>query len=250
MTSDQIKKLLAAKHSDDVFMTEVKDGATQTRQHVRLDAWAMKKSWADPRSWGYEIKVSRSDFKGDDKFHRYLPLCTQFYFVCPWGMIQPEELQAECGLLWVAKTENRLWEKKRAPYRAIELPESLYRYVLMCRTSQKHDTWSDWLKESDEHAMRGHVIAERIARLTKLRVHEIEAMAMTNERREAKIKEVEEVLRKAGINPYSYDPSAEAQRFIENRKRLLPDDLLLRIEGVQRELGKLLLEANGKHESR
>jgi len=133
LTADQIVKLLAAKHAADVFVQECKDGPTVYGNHLRLDAWAMLKSWSNPISYGYEVKVDRGDFLRDTKWRNYLPLCTDFYFVCPSGLIKPEELPAEAGLLWVQKTGRGLTTKKKAPSRQVQVPEDLYRYILMCR---------------------------------------------------------------------------------------------------------------------
>lgn len=49
---------------------------------------------------GYEIKVSRGDFKSDKKWTEYLAFCNQFYFVCPKGMIKLDELPPEIGLIY------------------------------------------------------------------------------------------------------------------------------------------------------
>ena len=109
-----IAQLLAAKHADDVFVTECKDGPS-TSGHIKLDAWAMRRSWAHPSFIGYEIKVSRSDFVGDTKWPQYLGVCNEFYFVCPAGIIRSEELSPEAGLLQIVSTGTRLLTKKRLP---------------------------------------------------------------------------------------------------------------------------------------
>ena len=66
MTSNLIKSLLAVRHAKDVFVEECKNGPTHnTKTLIKLDAWAMSRSWANPHTFGYEIKVSRSDFLSD-----------------------------------------------------------------------------------------------------------------------------------------------------------------------------------------
>lgn len=47
------------------------------------------------------------------------------YFVCPNGIIQPDELPPDIGLKWVAKTGTRLFTKRKAQRREIELPADL-----------------------------------------------------------------------------------------------------------------------------
>lgn len=65
---------------------------------------------------GYEFKVSRQDFLNDLKPRRrrwlncpgedlkwkyYLQFCNLFYFVCPEGLIRPDEVPAPAGLIWI-----------------------------------------------------------------------------------------------------------------------------------------------------
>lgn len=133
MNSRDIIQLLKNRHREDVFVPECKNGSTHFGHHIRLDAWAMRKSWANAATFGYEIKVSRKDFLSDDKWTGYLDYCDMFYFVCPHGMIQPEELSESAGLLWVFKQGSGLRLKKKAPHRSVVIPEDFYRYLLMCR---------------------------------------------------------------------------------------------------------------------
>ena len=155
MSADAIVSLLSVRHSEDVFVSECKDGPSQGSGHLRMDAWAMRKSWNNPTTYGYEVKISRSDFVGDDKWNLYLPLCSDFYFVCPSGLIQPGELGPEAGLIYVSATGTKLFLKKKAQRRDVKIPEDLFRYVLMCRAKitreydrpVARDQWKDWLKE-------------------------------------------------------------------------------------------------------
>jgi hypothetical protein len=58
ITADQIKGLLESKHVNDCFYKECKNGATWSATHLlKLDAWAMKKSYSPLSTIGYEIKV-------------------------------------------------------------------------------------------------------------------------------------------------------------------------------------------------
>lgn len=136
MTAADVINLLAQKHSEDVFVPECKTGESSTG-YSRMDAWVMKKSWSNPLVVAYEVKVDRQDFLRDDKWRKYLDYCNQFYFVAPKGIIQPEELPADVGLMWV--TGTRLFTKRKAPYRDVVVPEDLYRYILMARAKITRD---------------------------------------------------------------------------------------------------------------
>src|SRR5580765_3591485 len=100
VTSDIILEMLAVRHSEDVFVPECKTGPTHYADRCpRIDAWAMRRSWANPVTFGYEIKTSRNDFVRDEKWRDYLAYCTQFFFVAPPGIIRIDELPAEVGLI-------------------------------------------------------------------------------------------------------------------------------------------------------
>ena len=64
-----------------------------------------------------EVKISRADFHSD-KFKRYRtstqPPAEEVYYLCPSGLIKPEEVGESYGLLWF--NGNRLINKKKAPF--------------------------------------------------------------------------------------------------------------------------------------
>lgn len=135
MTAKDILGALKQRHCEDVFIPECKTGPTWFNKNLRrLDAWVMKRSWTHFGTIGYEIKVSRGDFYSDKKWREYLPYCHQFYFVCPWGMILPEEVKVDAGLCWVCKNGQRIHIKKRVAKRDIEIPIEILLYILMSRT--------------------------------------------------------------------------------------------------------------------
>lgn len=92
----------------------------------RFDAWAINLYPSKKfLRIAYEIKVSRSDFlreiKHPEKRTQALQLSNQFYFVAPVGLIKPDELPPEAGLIEV---ENE-WESRHtvaAPIREASGP--------------------------------------------------------------------------------------------------------------------------------
>lgn len=186
MNSDAILKLLRAKHSEDVFVPECKDGPTQgVRTFAQMDAWVMPRSWSHPHLTGYEIKVSRSDFIGDEKWRKYLPCCNYLYFVAPPGVILAGELAPELGYYEVSKTGGRLFLRKKAQYRQIEEPASLFRYVLMSRASigtegrnnGRLTFWKNWMDEKQVDHLFGHNVSRAIAKRVS---EEIDAVKCRN----------------------------------------------------------------------
>lgn len=55
LAASEILKLLAIKHSGDVFVPECKDGPTHYVSHSRLDAWVMARSWSKPQNAGVVV---------------------------------------------------------------------------------------------------------------------------------------------------------------------------------------------------
>jgi hypothetical protein len=206
MRADRIIELLAAKHAEDVFVPECKDGPTQSGEHLRMDAWVMKKSWSKPLTIVYEVKVSRSDFLSDDKWKFYLPYCNEFYFVCPAGLIKPEELPPEAGLLYVSTTETMLFKKKKSSYRAdVAIPEAVSRYILMSRVKvqreyEKRDNvvfWRGWLTEVEKKQKLGYEVSRKVRDL----VEKYKDRAETAERRVKDCAEIENRISELGFDP-------------------------------------------------
>lgn len=219
MTAKHILGLLAVRHKDDVFVPECKDGPTQATNHVRMDAWAMARSWAHPNAIGYEIKVSRSDFLGDNKWPAYLPLCNQFYFVAPRGVISAKELSADVGLLEVASTGTMLRTIKKAPQRDVQIPDELYRYILMCRAVVKSEFeqedavayWKRYVQESEESKGIGLAASKKIAQAYRAMEQQVtEAQNIV-----AKYDKHREALAAIGINPDDRWDSAFRQKLQE-----------------------------------
>jgi len=192
ITARDILDLLLYRHAEDVCIPECKTGPTWfTRGEGRLDLWAMKKSWAHPMAVGYEIKVSRRDFVSDDKWPNYLPFCNCLYFVTPPNLIQPDEVSPDVGLIVCSSNCSRLYTKKKAPYREVQVPEELYRYVLMNRVNITRDQyvyderqyWRSWLQRKEEDRQLGRAVSKSIqktiaGRITKVeqRNHELEEL--------------------------------------------------------------------------
>src|SRR6185503_6730209 len=256
--AEELWRLLEQRHSKDVFVPECKNGPTQSASnYLRMDAWVMNRSWANPCAWVYEIKVSRSDFIADNKWPAYLPYCNQFYFVTPAKLIDPREVPSQVGLLEAQGKGNgaRLITKKKAPYREIEMPESLYRYILMCRVGVQPEYqgkesnaafWEEWLTRKAENQGLGCSVSRRIReRATEL---EIESARLTQLM--AGYDRVRETIRALGFNPDSGWYHG-LERKIETLKQVVDESLkvaLLRTKsGVDAALDRIAeIEAEAK----
>jgi DNA repair protein MmcB-like len=179
-------------------------------RELRIDLWCMAKSWAQPRTIGFEIKVSRSDFLNDHKWGKYLDYCSEFYFVCPWGLIDKAELPEEAGLIYCTKNLTRTMIKKKAPARQVDIPESIFRYILMWRAtiiksdqgtnSDPAEYWRQWVENRYEDEQVGHLAGRKIAQGVKARVGDVQQDNIRLQREITKLEPVRDFLNTAGIN--------------------------------------------------
>lgn len=252
VTADHIIDLLAAKHASDVWIPECKDGQTWGGGHARLDGWAMKRSWSPLNMVGYEVKVSRSDFLKDDKWPVYLDLCHQLYFVCPYGLIDPTEVPEKCGLICVSKTGTRLYTKKKAPRREIELPGELMAYALMRADGftamhngdgpTREERIRQWMKDKDRKRHLAGIVNDRIAN----RIWEAER---ENDRLQSELSRLEKVkalLDELGIDPNSYRAEDQLRSRLSGE---IPRDLRFGLERVIRHAQDLLNDMDKVSES-
>lgn len=169
--ADLIKEALRKRHQGETFLTEVKTGPTMYAEAgslQKIDALAIKPSWANPRFTAYEVKVSRSDFLADDKWTNYLSYCHKFYWACSTGLIKPEEVSDPCGLVWVNGDGG--WSvRKAALYRPIEIPwEMLYYIIISKLRSDRHPFFSStkeyfeaYVQDKHDKILLGDMVSEK-----------------------------------------------------------------------------------------
>ena len=193
--------LLLQKHAKDTCVPECKTGPSWYAQSCpRLDFLAMKRSWAHPNVYGYEIKHSRNDFLRDNKWRAYLEYCTDFYFVAPQKILDKSELPDEAGLIVTSANRKRLFTIKKAPSRSVDIPDTLFKYILICRANISRydrfsivsniDFWKSWLETKDENKKLGYQISKKIRQLVEDR---IEKVSIENAKLKNKIETLEEV---------------------------------------------------------
>jgi len=250
ITAADIVRLLEQRHANDVFVPECKDGPSENTSHLRLDAWVMKRSWAKPCVWGYEIKVSRSDFLGDDKWHGYLPLCNEFYFVAPSGVIKPGELPEEAGLLLVTSTARRLWTKKKAPYRDIEIDTNIFRYVLISRAVITSDSvyteeqsgvdyWRRWLAQSAQKREIGWRVSRALSERYHREVTEVQARQRYLEKKLGRLEGVERLLRRLKIS-VGWRPEFAVEQQYKRLMEHIPEDVEQKLQEAQQAIAGIL----------
>ena len=149
MTATFIKKALEYRHAKDFFLCEVKTGPSWYAEMGKMDAWAMAKSWANPRVVAYEIKVSRTDFLNDNKWMKYLSCCNEFYFACPKNLIKQSDVPKNAGLIYISDKGHARTVIK-AKYHE-EIDNAVFQYILMNRVKSDrypfHSDNKEWLKD-------------------------------------------------------------------------------------------------------
>lgn len=246
LTANTISELLSKKHEKDVFVPECNLGSAWARCR-RMDAWAMKKSWSDQLTWGYEIKVSRSDFLNDEKWHEYLPFCHEFYWVCPWGLIQPNEVGEGAGLMWVTKTGTRIIRKVKATRRDIQVPQELFQYVLMSRAQivrdmhesnriSARDYWARWLERRQIDHDFGLSVGKAIRETIDEEIFKVRAENRQLQEKHRTYNSLRRVLEELGIDPDRPPSTWRLRRNVEDARAVVPQELPTQITQCLRSL--------------
>ncbi len=245
--ADMIKLALSKRHRGDSFFTEVKNGPTHvTHELLIMDAVAFKKSWANPCIMGYEIKVSRNDFLGDDKWRGYLPYCNEFSFVCPKGMIELNEIPDDVGLIYYNPDKETLYTRRRAAYKDIETPVGMLMYLIMRWDGQKHPFFTTereyfealWADERDRKEL-GRFVATETQEYIRSLEKQIKEYEITKYRYESDV-EVMDKLREL-VKPFSANPHYQSKWdvFYAVEKILktgMPPDVAGHVLAMEREL--------------
>jgi len=174
ITAKTILNLLLQKHSKDLCISECKTGSTWfTKRLFIIDLWVMKKSWTKPYTYCYEIKINRQDFLNDTKWREYL------------------------------KT------KKKAISRLdIEIPEDLFRYILMWRSMQKKENeiispkiyWKEWLNKKKINYKFGYNVSRNIREIIKKEIDEVRYENDILKKENNNLTKLKKTILKMGIN--------------------------------------------------
>lgn len=242
ITACDINELLIEKYNRDfICIPECKIGSSWSNgKHRIIDLWCMAKSWALPRTIAFEIKVSRNDFLRDIKWQDYLAYCTEFYFVAPPNIIAPDELPPEAGLMITSKNCKMLVTKKKAPMRQVQIPDSIYRYILMWRikiidenqaTESSSKYWKKWLETKALDNDLGCRVSRKVSEIVNNRIKKAED---ENYRLKKDIENLQEV--KQFLDSIKFDP----RNFQYRNKQESLRDIIMRID---KDIPKGLIES-------
>jgi|GEM_PF-2944992 len=115
----------------------------------RTDFWTLTPNASSGfATVGYEVKVSRSDYRRDslEKQRHALRYSNRFYYLVPAGLITKDECPGWAGLIWWTPPEERAtkWQdpfsyRKPAPQREKEKPDWLFVSTLLRSAKVERD---------------------------------------------------------------------------------------------------------------
>lgn len=261
LTHALIQELLARRHSsfEWKFFPEFRPltgwGATANA----IDAVAVGIYKKHAKIVSYEIKVTREDFISDvrvfKKKHQYaLMMSHEFYYICPWNIINKAEVPEVAGLYYVNQ-KNRISLIKHAVYREQEcIPFAIVQGFVSKVSEAIHDakipvnylgkalTQEDFLELLEKE--KGQYWKEEVrCEAQRQRLQEVE-------KGKARRVSMQQIMATCGL--YSM-PEAEAVPIIEKYctagKELLSDgDFRYRLNNLKEALAKVdgILEAKNK----
>lgn len=242
--TSKILNLLLVKHGKDVCVPECKGGPTWGGSHDRMDLWTMARSWTRPRVCVYEIKATRADFMRDQKWMAYLAYCNEFYFAAAPGVLDVAEVPEQAGLVITSKNAARMYTKKKAPYRDVEVPETLYQYLLMSRSVIKRggysdeapksatDYWRRWLAEKDERKRIGYNVSRKIRELVSERIDRAKCDNHELQKRIGKLEQVEAFVETLGLKIHSFRLEEEIKAKLEEASTGVPKKIIDELDRV------------------
>lgn len=235
VTAYDIKCAIARKHTTDFFLTEVKNGSTYFPPADGLkilDGLAISKSYTKPCFTGYEVKISRSDFLRDAKYHTYATLVNQLYVVCPKGMIDKAELPEHIGLMYYHPDTGAISTKKKAVYRKIEYSADMLLYIIYSRLdSDRIPFCSDraeysrvYIEGKENGRDIGYRLGTKMAQEITVLKRENESLRDFKNQRE-KYKALIRVMQEHGISTWSKDPEDTAKALEKALDRKVPAEV-------------------------
>lgn len=250
VTSTEIKEALAEYHLKDYFITECKTCSTYFPDPQGLlifDGLAIRKSYTKPCITGYEIKVSRSDFLQDAKWHLYLQYCNEFYFVVPNGLISKDELPENVGLIYYYPDSGCLKKKRKALWRDIEEPVGVYKYIIYSRLDQdrmpfyesRAEYARDYLQDKESKRMLGIEFGSRMAKELSDMHSRIENLSNAEKEHDLLCK-IKDILKKHNVGIYAWKDEILLEELDKALQSHYPKDLDMVHHNLKNALDKLI----------
>jgi hypothetical protein len=192
------------------FFSEVPTGH-DVNGDLRLDGVNLQRSGQDLHVQGFEVKISRSDFLRDNKYHLYGQYVNALTLVCPSGMIQREEVPEHTGLMWYTPSSRSL-RYRRKPTWDMSADTQAVRNSILTRLAwhdtgsrylEHYETAQQYLDEKADWKNVGHYLGTKMAK----RIEQLEYQKAGSKNEEERIKaerydKLIRILRKHGYTVY------------------------------------------------
>lgn len=160
-----------------ICFSEVKDGPTYGRSHLRMDIVAIKKTWSPVTIVAAEAKTSHADFVNDEKWPEYMKMCNKFYWACPTKLIKKDEIDPKCGLIYINPETKRARTAKAAIYRPNDPDPWMLLYLLLWREEglnrpKRSDDKKRRMEDLLDDMKKRHKFGTSYARFTGKKLHE------------------------------------------------------------------------------
>lgn len=139
-TLDIVERLLHGSRVEWLFLRELRVGTGRRNGNLqRVDAFALNTlPHTAMKRICYEVKTSRADFllelKQPLKRRIGMRYSNEFYFVTPAGLLKPDEVPAECGLVEAGIAGADVWRsvlKRQAGFFAYDAATGMYCVVVV-----------------------------------------------------------------------------------------------------------------------
>ena len=247
ITAETIKALIAQKYSEDKYATffELRSG-TGAMAGSAIDAFVMN-VWPSEKftRYAFEIKISRQDMMHElnhpKKRQWSFDMSNEFWFVCAPGIVKPDEIPENCGLLVVSKNGRMLRSLKRAQWREVD-DLKMHQAASIIRAAsrmQKYPETLIWLRAGEE------INIEEIDQIIRARRSEVDESDIKHrvatlvkdkfDKQNADMGKYAQALQEAGIdppdfmtNPHGYVYDGTIKHWIEKYFVVGPDIIELR----------------------
>ena len=149
MTADDIVRQVAKMHEKDLVMPECVNGSRFNGTYTsKIDLWVLQGTVHNHCMYGYEVKVSKPDFRMFTKWGDYMSMCNKLYFVTLEGVIEDGDLPSGVG--HYLATEDGLTLVKQAEHREIAFPEGIFLSLAVNRmdVKKRYIVDNDWTHKS------------------------------------------------------------------------------------------------------
>lgn len=227
--------------------TEVKSGSVWVGAKNRFDLVAIYKSWTKPCIRIYEAKSDRRTFLNDQKWPGYLDYCNEFYWLCPTGLIEKNEVDPRCGLITINPKSGGVHTRKKAIFRDIEpiCKSDLLMYLFMWRMGTKAIgmTREEQIvliqKDMEEDKDIGAQYACHISKTLDEAASRYRERERALIRRESNLKFFEKWCEEAGLNQYEVQNALKKDKIIKLIQSTNPNNLKPALRSLVRDIKRI-----------